>query len=58
MRLLRCGSNTTMNSIMKEALRFLSRRVDEGLWIVADDIQKLFVQCVNESEGYKMDSKG
>jgi hypothetical protein len=52
------GSNMTMNSIMEEALGFLSRRADEGLWIKADDVQKLFVRCVNESEGYKMDSKG
>jgi hypothetical protein len=29
-------SNTTMNSIMEEALGFLSRRADEGLWIEAD----------------------
>jgi hypothetical protein len=51
-------SNTTMNSIMEEALGFLSRRADEGLWIEADDVQKLFVRCVNESEGHKTDSKG
>jgi hypothetical protein len=51
-------SNTVMNSIMEEALGFLSRRADEGLWIKADDVQKLFVQCVNESKGHKTDSKG
>jgi hypothetical protein len=51
-------SNTTMNSIMEEALGFLSRRADEGLWIEANDGQKLFVRCVNESEGHKTDSKG
>jgi hypothetical protein len=43
---------------MEEALGFLSRRADEGLWIEADDGQKLFVPCVNESEGHKTDSKG
>jgi hypothetical protein len=51
-------SNTTMNSIMEEAFGFLSRRTDKGLWIEADDGQKLFVRCVNESKGHKTDSKG
>jgi hypothetical protein len=51
-------SNATMNSIMEEALGFLSRSAEEGLWIKADNGQMLFVRCVNGFKGHKTDCGG